>query len=245
MSHSYRSIWSAYVIAMIDSAPLRYMSFWEYNPAEFANWTNYAFTKNLTLIEEGNLLGINHLYEVSDILFDHSPVPCINESTTGEPVYPIVLKSNYNEEWNKNLPLLSELYANNSIFGFFMGDELVWQGLNPNDLNIAIQTIRANFSDCIIYYNDAKMVFYPGFNFCQLAVNYSKISKYLDWISVSYFHHDGPNDSFVSEVQTFYEQHIYPTMNLSHQYAVFVPGSFASNCNAECDVSCYDQMCSM
>ena len=38
---------------------------------------------------------------------------------------------------------------------------------------------------------------------------------------------------------------MYPALDLSHQYALTVPGSFASDYNTNCNESCYDEMCAL
>ena len=229
---------------IIYAVTVQYMSFWEYSPVDFAGWTNFGVTSNLSQIEQGYSLGINHLFNLEGTFFTGSSVPCTNHS--GVPYYPLVLKQNYIQEWNNLLPTLNELYhVNKSIFGFFMGDELVWNGLNPNDLNTAIKLVRDNFTDSIIYTNEATAPISSNKNYCGKNVNYTKISSYLDWFSIDMYHFDGVNNDFVSSVEQFYNKYVYPVMNLSHQYALSVPGSFASDYNSNCNESCYDQMCAV
>ena len=173
--------------------PVEYMSFWEYSPSEFAGWTNFAFTSNLTQIAEGYSLGINHLFNLEGILFQGSSIPCTNHS--GNPYYPLILKSNYIQEWLNILPTINELYyVNKSIFGFFMGDELVWNGLDPNSLNIAVKLVRDNFTNATIYTNGATPPISSGKNYCGNNVSYSKISSYLDWFSIDMYHLNGQDN---------------------------------------------------
>ena len=228
----------------IYAVPVQYMSFWEYSPSDFAGWTNFAFTSNLTQIAEGHTLGINHLFNLEFVLFEISPVSCANHS--GNPYYPVRLKPNYTEEWINLLPTLNELYyVNKSIFGFFMGDELVWNGVGIDVLNTAVKLVRDSFTNSTIYTNEAFPPLSEGINYCGDNITYTQISPYLDWFSIDMYHWNGVDNSFVSKVQTFYDDYVYPIMNLSHQYALTVPGSYASDYDSGCNISCFDEMCAV
>ena len=135
---------------VIHGVDLQYMSFWEYSPYDFEGWTNFAFTNNLTQIAIGTRLGIKHLFTVESIFFETG-----NVTQNGTSVEAFVLRPDYQTQWNNNVPLFKQLFNNGSIFGFFMGDELVWNGLNPVDLNTACQCIRNDFQTAILYTNEA------------------------------------------------------------------------------------------
>merc|ERR1712154_486941 len=77
-------------------------------------------------------------------------------------------------------------------------------------------------------------------------MNYTQISKYLDWFSIDLYHHNGTAVDFVNEtVKPFYEEYVFPKMDLTKQYALCVPGSYSSTYNDQCDQQCYDEMCSV
>lgn len=163
-----------------------------------------------------------------------------------ETVYPLTLRPNYMEEWMNKLPLITELfYVNKSVFGFILGDEIMWNGISPEQVTIAARTIRGNFSTAIIYRNAATTPVETGRYCCTKYFNHTQISPYLDWFSIDMYHFNGPNQSFVDSVKAFYNQYVFPKMNLTYQYGLTVPGSFSSVQNSECDHSCYDQMCSL
>ena len=57
------------------------------------------------------------------------------------------------------------------------------------------------------------------------------------------YHYNGPNQSFVDSVKQFYEQYVFPKMNLAYQCVLTVPGAFSSAQNNDCNQTCYDKMC--
>ena len=57
------------------------------------------------------------------------------------------------------------------------------------------------------------------------------------------YHWDGPNITWVDYIKSWYEDYVFPKMDLSYQKAMTVPGSFGSEYNDECDMSCYDNQC--
>ena len=59
------------------------------------------------------------------------------------------------------------------------------------------------------------------------------------------YHFNGVDNGFVSDVESFYESYIFPKMNTSYQYGLFVPGSFGSTYNSACNKTCYDQFCAV
>ncbi len=227
----------------IFSVRLQYISFWEYNPEDFKGWTNFAVSSNLTAINIGYSYGINHLFSVESIFFEYNSTMCANKN-----IKPMILRSDYLQRWNSNLPIINELYfVNKSIFGFFMGDELIWNGLNPSSLITAIDTIRnSNFSKAIIYENEAAGVPKNGNDVCGIHHNFTQIPKGLDWFSIDLYHFGGNDAKFVNQtVKPWYEQYVFPKMDFSYQSALCVPGSFASVNNTQCDQQCYDEFCAI
>ena len=224
---------------------LKYMSFWEYVPADFGGWCNFAVSNNVTEINEGFKLNITHLYDVTYTFFKGSGNLC--NTSYGTVLDPLILNPDYQTLWDRIYATVDELYyVNKSIFGFFMGDELVWRGLSPVSLQFATKFLRENISDSIIYTNGATPPMQNDIDSCGNIKNYTQISPYLDWFSIDLYHHNGTAVDFVNEtVKPFYEQYVYTKMNLSYQYALCVPGSYSSNYNSECDEQCYDKMCAV
>ena len=199
------------------------------------------------MIEIGNSLGINHLYNVTDIFFEFDrSINCHKNATNnGTYVNPYILSPNYETNWQNMLPIFNELYyINESIFGFFIGDELISHGTveMPSYINTAAKTIRESFNDSIIYMNGGHSPISKQRNTCG-PVNFTKISPYLDWFSIDMYHTDHPNATYVDSIKLFYEQYVFPAMDLSYQSALAIPGSFTSDKNDQCDYQCYDELC--
>ena len=219
------------------------MSMYDYTPQAFAGWTNFGFTSNIDAINEGFNYGIKALYDVHDIFYTKSNISCMHYNET---VYPLTLRDNYMDLWNDKLPLLTELfYVNKSVFGFFLGDEIMWNGISPQQITIAARTIKQNFSSAIIYRNAATTPVETGRYCCTKYFDFTHISPYLDWFSIDMYHFNGPNESFVDSVKQFYEKYVFTKMNLTYQYGLTVPGSFGSDQNNECNETRYDEMCSV
>ena len=62
--------------------------------------------------------------------------------------------------WANALPLHQELYANGTILGFNLGDELVWNCVLTEQVQTAAATVRKDFprGGAIIWYNEAAML---------------------------------------------------------------------------------------
>lgn len=48
----------------------------------------------------------------------------------------LILRSDYQARWNAAQPTLQPFIANGTIFGFFLGDELIWNGQGLLDLMV-------------------------------------------------------------------------------------------------------------
>eukprot|EP01084_Bolivina_argentea_P074754 135584_1 len=226
----------AYVcnIYLMISTDLQYMSFWEYDPYAFAGWTNFAVSSSLEEIAIGYSFGINHLYNVEHVFFETVA------NITCKGTNPLVLKPNYTEEWNNLLPTLNELYyVNKSIFGFFLGDELISHGTTnmPQNINTVAMTVRHSFNDSIIYTNGGHRPVVRGYNECG-NYTWNKLSEYLDWFSIDLYHFDGVvNVTWVDYVQWYYQQYVFPKMC----FPLVVPGAFGSLYNNQSTLSEEDE----
>lgn len=121
---------------------LRWFTFWDYVPQDFAGWTNFAFTDSFQDINTGTTLGIKHLFSLQSSFI----------TTNANNSY--ILRPDYQQKWKDLVPVMQSLFANHSIFGFFMGDEvlirpnwshlseqLIWNGLDPKDLDAAVMLV--------------------------------------------------------------------------------------------------------
>ena len=59
------------------------------------------------------------------------------------------------------------------------------------------------------------------------------------------YHFNGVENGFADTVESWYESYVFPKMNTSYQYGLYVPGSFASAYNTVCNETCYDQFCAI
>eukprot|EP01047_Picozoa_sp_COSAG01_P057012 COSAG01_NODE_6539_length_3615_cov_36.097554_1_plen_329_part_00 len=173
------------------------------------------------------------------------------------------LRPDVHISWAAVAPVAAQLLANESIIGFNLGDELVWNCLPPNELQAGVDLIRKSFPRvssgsgraAIIWYNEAVPVLTPGISQCNRSVGQPMmpytIPAGIDWFSIDMYHSDGPEPGWVgSHVRKFYEEQIYPNLTV-HQRALLVPGAFGSHVNHfpngtyVCNNSCYDQMCAL
>ena len=95
----------------------------------------------------------------------------------------------FNTTWVAALPELRELLANKTIFGFALGDELVWGGVTPANLVKYADTVRASFprGEAVIWYNEASFFSGPRkgwHNGEKTHVGDYTIPRALDWFSV-------------------------------------------------------------
>ena len=95
-----------------DASSLFY-GWYGYEPDVMEGWTNLGYSSNLTLLVNNANKGINQLYELNDMYTD-TPNGFI-----------------LSENWTKVITdEIIEMYNNRTIIGFFMGDELMWDGLS-------------------------------------------------------------------------------------------------------------------
>lgn len=106
------------LLAPVSGVELEYMSFWQYDAKGFSgSWTNFAFIADVGVIVESNqLYGTRFLLDVLAVFFV--------AQTVSPTEHPYTLREDYAARWESQLPVARQLYANNTIFGFFMGDEV-------------------------------------------------------------------------------------------------------------------------
>ena len=163
-------------------------------------------------------------------------------------------KPDFKTVWEAALPELKSLITNKTIFGFALGDELVWGSVTPANLVEYANTVRASFprGEAVIWYNEA--CFFSGprsgwHNGAHKPVPDYTIPEAIDWFSIDQYHMDGPVPGWVqAHVEPWYQRNIYPNLT-KYQSVMVVPGAFGSNVNHYpngtfiCDNACYDKMC--
>ena len=55
------------------------------------------------------------------------------------------------EQWEMMYPTIRELYRNGTIFGFVLGDELVWSGVEWPMVETAANLLRRDFPGSVIW----------------------------------------------------------------------------------------------
>eukprot|EP01116_Phalansterium_solitarium_P005425 TRINITY_DN1703_c0_g1_i1.p1 TRINITY_DN1703_c0_g1~~TRINITY_DN1703_c0_g1_i1.p1 ORF type:complete len:312 (-),score=16.40 TRINITY_DN1703_c0_g1_i1:33-968(-) len=219
------------------------------DPTNQHGWTNLGFSDDLAVLQQANSFGINQLYQVDGIFF---------ESGTRDGLPALVLRVDWLTSWQSYLPLFNSLLSNGTIIGFFIGDELVWNGLQFSDLILASNQIRTDYPHSFIWENEAVPVFQclptqtpnctdgPWPACCDYAKrpiikNGVAIPPALSAVSIDMYSWN-PNWNLIAEVQAYYKQYLYPGL-LANQSVFLVPGSAASTHNPICNVSCYDELC--
>jgi hypothetical protein len=76
------------------------------------------------------------------------------ERTDGH-LSPLRLRPDFQKRWDAVWPVVAGLYHKRAIFGFFLGDELVWMGVTPKDLKAAADIVRKDFPGAVIWVNEA------------------------------------------------------------------------------------------
>lgn len=163
----------------------------------------------------------------------------------------MILAPDYVARWSALVESVAPLIANETIFGFNMGDELVWNCLAPENLTIVANTIRASFprGTAVLWYNEATPPIAGDYDSCGNTNLGFRIPTALDWFSTDIYHMDGTVSGWVdANVKSFYETYIFPNIT-AEQQVMLVPGSFGSNVNHYpngtyvCNKACYDAMC--
>jgi hypothetical protein len=163
----------------------------------------------------------------------------------------MILRPDWQARWQAQAAQVMPLLQSRVISGFNLGDELVWNCLDPSNLTVVANAVRASFPTAILWYNEATPPLASNVDSCgHNNLNYS-IPEALDIISTDIYHMDGAATGWVvSHVKPFYETYIFPRLG-AQQRVMLVPGSFGSDVNHYpngtyvCDRHCYDQMCAL
>ena len=169
---------------------------------------------------------------------------------------------NWRHEWETQwVPIATELLRNGTIVGFFLGDELMWNGLPYESLLEWSNAVRASFPSAFIWQNEAYPTYAcaPGeapscpakggngaLKCCSAyrvpinithgippALNATSVDIY-DWSNST----SGRN-LVPGKVRPYYESQLYPRAHPGQRFFQ-VPGSASSTHNAACDAACYE-----
>lgn len=155
--------------------------------------------------------GLNVFFQVKDVLFHMG-------ATDG-----LELRPDYEASFAAVAPTIEALAANDTVFGLFMGDELVWNGLDIDQLATAATLIKTRFPGLIVYLNMAYPPFTADVDTFGKVKNFTAMPPSIDWVSVDYY----PDEGTMTNVTHLYTKLLYPKMQ-SHQRALYVPPSYGS-----------------
>jgi hypothetical protein len=217
---------------------LRWFGFYSANLAVNAPYSNLFQADSVADAWAAHAVGQTSLLLTYDIFFTTVP---------GR----MVLRPDWQARWAAQVTQVTPLLHSGVISGFNLGDELVWNCLDPTNLTIVANAVRASFPTAIVWYNEATPPLASNVDSCgHKNINYT-IPEALDVFSTDIYHTDGAVAGWVeSHVKTFYETYIFPRLGAS-QSVMLVPGSFGSDVNHYpngtyvCDRQCYDQMCAL
>ena len=189
---------------------MKWITFWDYEPLDYDGSVNLFFSKDISEINEAAKLGIFNMLRLDEVFTYHIK----HKGREGR-----ALRKDYLQAWKTCADLVKPLVANNSLQGFSIGDELIWQGLSLDDLQKIASAVKKTFPDIIVYYNDARKPITHKENLFGDRIEFDKFPKTIDWVSFDYY------ASEAELVRDWYEKHLYPMM-WPHQRAFVVPGSF-------------------
>lgn len=221
--------WISGLQLVLDPPPpvlehLTAMSFWEvHQPEEIGTWCNYYNGWQLDHCIDARARGMQSLLYIANVFFVEKWDP----GWAG-----FELRTDYQQCWKACKDLVQSLYDSDYIDGFMMPDEAVWTGISISELTTAANAIKADFSDSLIYYNEALAVWVYGKNLLDEPISYTAIPNAVDWISAGWYGN-------ISLVQSHYQNDLYPAMTAS-QRAILVPDAFGSNNNPNKTLSQYE-----
>ena len=131
-------------------------------------------------------------------------------------------------------PCLRDLKAAGSVFGVFLGDELLAEGINVTELSIAAETVKHDWPEAIVYWNEAWDPVVNNDTYPQQASALHAVPDAIDWISLDFYRQDATAWSTPEEA---YTTSVYPKMK-PHQRALQVPQAFGRT-NDVCGAHCY------
>jgi hypothetical protein len=134
-------------------------------------------------------------------------------------------------------PLWTELLRNRTIVGFFLGDEIMWNGFPYTSLVEYSNAIRKAFPSAFLWQNEAPDV-------------YEDLKKYnitdgvppaIDAISIDKYHWEmSDREKFVlTTIRGYYDTYIKPQLHPGQKLFV-VPGADGSHTNKKCNMTCYN-----
>ena len=207
----------------------KYVTFYSWHIEE-GNWTTLGQSQVVKeLTEFHNLTGRAGLLEVSQVFFQ--PMKVVDPTLRGLAPRPDGL-----ERWQALVPLIRTAVGQGSISGFFLGDELVWNNITWEVLNMTAALVKATFPTCFVYYNEGGAPLYAQRNVNGFHSPYPFVPLAVDFISS-----DDYDDMWLPKgPRWFYESFLYPKLGDVKQKAFVVPPVYAW-LNVNANVTWWDE----
>jgi len=87
---------------------------------------------------------------------------------------PLQLVPDYQYAWSTLVTQVTPYLNSGELDGFFLGDELVWNGLNYDSLVTVADLVKQSFPNALVYYNEAYPVVLSNKNAFGKQANYSQ-----------------------------------------------------------------------
>jgi hypothetical protein len=129
----------------------QYFGVWGPDAPAKMNFTNLAFANTPSEAVMNTKFGIQSLMKLHGVF--------VNTTKWHYHLYP-----DYAARWAAVVPTYKSLLANNSMLGFFLGDELLWNGMSFVELTKYAKAVRTAFptdTGAILYTNAAWPTFFP------------------------------------------------------------------------------------
>jgi len=237
-------------VAAVESAQLKkFMGFYGGNATEMQGWSNAFFSPNPKHLVEARLLGYTHqlLGVYWTFVEEHK--------RGGKPALRLV--PHWRQLLETLVPLYTDLLNNGTIVGFFLGDELMWNGFPYEELSVWSAALRLRFPSSFMWENEAYPVYNcapgtvpsscamygPCCDYYQRIINITNgVPPGLNVTSIDLYRWNPSQGSIVRQVKGYYRNQLLPRLHEGQKLFV-VPGSDASTHNPECNFTCYDTMC--
>lgn len=230
-----------------------FFGWYGFEPAEQAGWVSLGVSRWPDKLVEGKRLGIpQQFYSLEDEYLTHG---------MRDGAEAIKLVPDWERRWNASLPLYQSLLDNRTICGFFLGDELMWNGFPYDELVMWSNAIRAAFPDAWLWENEAVPSYgcdpaqaanrtrnctykYEGCcDFHGRPIYATSVPPALSSTSIDKYQWNPAGPAVVPLVQTYYNTYLKPRLH-EGQSLFLVPGSTIMPHDKHCNASCFEQLVS-
>lgn len=218
---------SAHAAQQIGSVgSVKYFGFWCPDEApQMQGFTNIAFAKDAAHALLNKQSGIDTLLSLRGNFINTT----VHAKSPGQSMNS--LRFDYQERFAASVPLYRSLLANGTIIGFFLGDELLWNGLPLVAMEEYVNVVRATFpvGSAILYtngaYPTAQYPTFPGQTELHGSVSnvpdenlWRSVPAGLDWFGIDAY----PNSHSMAGWITLVRDWVLPKM-APHQSLVLIP----------------------